>query len=72
MKYDQEKMMEDINKYGLYEYDEWSEYCDIKVFEEYNIPVMKVGISKGLYTKEYIISLINTFVLDDSVQIISE
>ena len=70
MMYDQAKMQADIEKYGLYTYDEWAEYCDISVFEEYNIPVMKVGISKGLYTKEYIISLINTFVLDESVQII--
>ena len=68
--YDQEKMMADIETYGLYTYDEWEEYCDISVFEEYNIPVMKVGISKGLYTKEYIIGLINTYVLDESVQII--
>lgn len=68
--YDQEKMLADIEFYGLYEYDEWDEYCDITVFEQYNIPVMKVGISKGLYTKEYIISLINTYVLDENVQII--
>ena len=70
--YDAEKMYRDIETYGLYTYDEWAEYCDISVFEEYNIPVMKVGITKGLYTKEYIISLINTYVLDDSVQIINE
>ena len=70
LKFDQQKMQEDIAKYGLYTYDEWAEYCDISVFEEYNIPVMKVGISKGLYTKEYIIGLINTYVLDESVQII--
>ena len=70
MLYDQEKMLADIERYGLYTYDEWAEYCDISVFEQYNIPVMKVGISKGLYTKEYIIGLINTYVLDDSVQIV--
>ncbi len=70
LKYDAEKMQADIEKYGLYDYAEWEEYCDISVFDQYNIPVMKVGISKGLYTKEYIISLINTYVLDDSVQII--
>ena len=68
--YDAEKMQSDIEKYGLYDYSDWKEYCDISVFEEYNIPVMKVGISKGLYTKEYIISLINTYVLDESVQIV--
>ena len=70
MLYDQVKMQEDIEKYGLYSYDEWAEYCDISVYEQYNIPVMKIGVSKGLYTKEYIISLINTYVLDESVQII--
>ncbi len=68
--YDQEKMQADIATYGLYTYDEWVQYCDISVFEQYNIPVMKVGISKGLYTQEYIVGLINKYVLDDSVQII--
>ena len=68
--YDYEKMMADIELYGLYTYDEWEEYCDISVFDEYNIPIMHIGVCKGLYTKEYIISLINTYVLDDSVQII--
>ena len=68
--YDQEKMMADIETYGLYTYDEWEEYCDVSVFDEYNIPVMHIGVCKGLYTKEYIIGLINTYVLDDSVQII--
>ena len=68
--YDRDKMQEDIATYGLYTYDEWAQYCDISVFEQYNIPVMKVGISKGLYTREYIIGLINTYVLDENVQII--
>lgn len=72
MCYDKVKMQADIAKYGLYTYSEWEEYCDVSVFEQYNIPVMKVGISKGLYTKEYIIGLINTYVLDESVQIIAD
>ncbi len=70
LKYDAEKMQSDIETYGLYTYEEWAEYCDISVFEQYQIAVMKVGISKGLYTKEYIIGLINTYVLNDDVQII--
>ena len=70
LKYDAEKMQSDIAEYGLYDYAEWREYCEVSVFEQYNIPVMKVGISKGLYSKEYIIGLINTYVLDESVQII--
>lgn len=69
LKFDAEKMQTDIEKYGLYTYDEWAEYCDISVFEEYNIPIMKIGVLKGLYTQEYIIYLINTFVLNDDVQI---
>lgn len=68
--YNRDKMEKDIATYGLYTYDEWAEHCDISVFEQYNIPVMKVGISKGLYTREYIIGLINTYVLDENVQII--
>ena len=68
--YDSAKMQADIEFYGLYDYDEWEEYCDISVFDEYNIPVMKVGIEKGLYTKEYIIGLINKFVLNENNQIV--
>lgn len=70
MCYDQQKMQEDIARYGLSTYAEWEEYCDITVFEQYNGPFMKVGISKGLYTGEYIINLINTYVLNESVQLL--
>ena len=69
LKYDAKKMQADIEKYGLYTYNEWEAYCDIAVFEQYNIPVMRVGISKGMYTKAYIISLINKYVLNENVQI---
>ena len=65
-----QEMQADIEKYGLYSYDEWKEYCDISVYEEYNIPVMKVGVLKGLYTKDYIIHLINEYVLNENNQIL--
>ncbi|MBR2502613.1 MAG: hypothetical protein IKB62_00640, partial [Oscillospiraceae bacterium] len=70
MTFDVAKMQADIEKYGLYSYDEWKEYCDISVYEEYNIPVMKVGVLKGLYTKDYIIHLINEYVLNENNQIL--
>ncbi|MBR2341589.1 MAG: InlB B-repeat-containing protein [Clostridia bacterium] len=68
--YDSAKMQADIAFYGLYTYDEWEEYCGISVFDEYNIPIMKIGVEKGLYTKDYIISLINQFVLNENNQIV--
>lgn len=68
--YDQEKMLMDIERYGLYTYDdEWRGYCDLTVFEQYNGAITKVGIAKGLYTLDYVLGLINGYVLNDDVQI---
>ena len=67
--YDQEKMMADIETYGLYTYDEWAEYCDLAVFEKYNMAMYKICVAKGLYTKEGIIELLETYVYNDNAQI---
>lgn len=67
--YDQKSMAEEIEKYGLYDYSEWEWIIDEKGFIDYNIPIMKIGVCKGLYTKEYIEYLIRTYVLNKDVQI---
>ena len=70
MTYDAEAMQSDIEKYGLYTYEDFAEYCDRETFEKYNMAIMKVGAGKGLYTYEHIVYLLTEIALNDSVQII--
>lgn len=61
MQIDIEKMNNDIEKYGLYEYDEWSEYLTYEQFIAFNVKYLKVSIGKGLVTKEEIIRYIKSY-----------
>jgi hypothetical protein len=64
---DQEKMQADIEKYGLYTYEEWAPYCDYETFVKYQMPIYKVGVAKGLYTVEFILEVFETYLYNDSI-----
>ncbi|MBR4864814.1 MAG: hypothetical protein IKU07_09580 [Oscillospiraceae bacterium] len=68
--YDAKAMQADIEKYGLYTYADFAEYCERSVFEKYNLAIMKVGVEKGLYTKDQIVYLLTEIALNDDVQIV--
>ncbi len=70
MVYDAEAMQTDIAEYGLYTYDDFAEYCEREVFEQYNMAMMKIGVGKGLYTYEHLVYLLTEIALNDNVQII--
>ena len=61
MKINIEKMNEDIEKYGLFTYDEWDEYLSYEQFIAFNVKYLKVSIGKGLVTKEEIIRYIESY-----------
>lgn len=61
MKYDALKMKEDIEKYGLFSYDEWKDYVSEEEFAAFNGAFLKVAIGKGLVTKEEIVGYIKKF-----------
>lgn len=61
MKIDIDKMNVDIEKYGLYTYDEWSEYLTLEQFDAFNVKYLKVSIGKGLVTKEEIMRYIYSY-----------
>lgn len=58
MKYDQEEISADIDRYGLYEYEEFSEYVTYEQFMAFNGAYLKIAVGKGLTTYEEIIALI--------------
>ena len=50
--YCKEQMEQDIEKFGLYEYDDFKEYIRREIFDLLPIPFLKVSVGKGLTTKE--------------------
>ncbi len=54
MTYDKEKMQADIDQYGLFTYEEWSDYCTEEEFYLCNVQYLKVALGKGLVTMDQI------------------
>ena len=46
----QEKMQADIEKYGLFTYEEFETYMSKEAFEMFNVAYVKVSLGKGLMT----------------------
>lgn len=61
MKINVENMNEDIEKYGLYTYEEWKDYLTYEQFIAFNAKYLKISIAKGLITKEEIIRYIESY-----------
>ena len=59
MKYDEAKMQEDIEKYGLYTYDDFSEYMTYEQYTALNLSIFKVSVGKGYITWDDILYLIS-------------
>ena len=57
--YDIDKLQSDVEKYGLYTYEEWREYVTYEEFVAFNGQYFKIAIKKGLMTEEDLLSLIN-------------
>lgn len=52
LKWDEEKKREDIEKYGLFEYDEVKDIIPYEIFVASNFKYFKVAFAKGLLTME--------------------
>lgn len=53
-----EKVASDIEKFGLYSYDEWAEYVSKEDFDTFNGAYFKIAVEKGLLTMEELFTLI--------------
>lgn len=62
MKYDEERMQADIEKYGLYEYEDFSDYVTYEQFIAFNGSYLKVLVGRGVLTYEQILGLIASYV----------
>lgn len=59
MKYDEQKMQADIEKYGLYTYEDFKDYMTYEQFKALNLSIFKVSVGKGYITWEEILYLIS-------------
>ncbi len=64
MKYDEVKMQAEIEKYGLYTYEDFSEYITYEEFIAFNGPYLKILVGKGVTTFDQILDLISIYVPD--------
>jgi len=61
MKFDAEQMQADIEKYGLYTYEDFADYLTYEQFVAFNVPYFKIAVGKGVYTYEGILDLIDEY-----------
>ena len=59
MQYDAETMQADIERYGLYTYEDFAEYMTYEQFKALNLSIFKVSVGKGYITWEEILYLIS-------------
>ena len=62
LQYNEEQMQLDIEKYGLYTYEDFAEYIPYEVFEMFPAPYLKVAVGKGLITFDGIVELIDRYI----------
>jgi hypothetical protein len=67
LKYDEEKMQEDIEKYGLFTYEDFEEYIPIEIYEAFPAPYFKVAIGKGMLTFETLLEYIEQFIVKNGL-----
>ena len=64
MKYDEELKQADIEKYGLFTYDDFKNYISEDIYYAYNGQYLKVAIGKGITTFDRVLELIEKYLND--------
>lgn len=61
LKYDEELMEADIDKYGLFTYDDFKDLISYEFYSHFPVPYLKVSIGKGLISYSDIMYLIRRY-----------
>lgn len=67
LKYDEEQMAKDIEKYGLYTYEDFAEYMPEEVYNMFPAQYFKVAVGKGYITFEEIVELIDRYLVGHGI-----
>jgi len=68
LKYNEEAMQRDIETYGLYAYEDFSEYISEEAYNSSPSVYLKVAVGKGMITYEQIIDVINYLLAGSLIQ----
>ncbi len=68
LKYNEEKMQEDIEKYGLYTYDDFKDYISYEAYLSSPSVYLKVAVGKGMITFEEILDVIEYLLSGSLIQ----
>ena len=66
-KYDEEKMAEDVAKYGIFSYEDLKDYISYETYMLSPIKYFKIGIEKGLFTYQNMYDLIEYLLSVDAI-----
>ena len=69
MKYDDEAVKADVEKYGLYTYEDFAHVVTEEQFDALNLGHFKVSVGKGYITYEGLIYLIETFINNEDYNV---
>ena len=61
LKYDTAQLEADVQKYGVYTYDDFKDYITYEQYVKYNGAYLKVPVEKGMFSFEYIVELIDRY-----------
>jgi len=61
LKYNEELKKKDIEKYGLYSYEDFKPYCSYEFYSGFPTKYFKVAVGKGYVTFDYLIYLIERY-----------
>ena len=61
LQYNVEQFAADVEKYGLYTYEDFADYVTPEQFVEWNGAYLKIAVEKGYFTFEYILELIELY-----------
>lgn len=62
LRYDMAAFEADVQKYGLYTYDDFKDYVTYEQFVAFNGAYLKIPVEKGIFSFEYILELIDLYV----------
>ena len=62
MKFDEVKMQNDIEKYGLFTYEEFADVVTVEQFYALNAPYVKVAVGKGIITMDDLYRIIEELI----------
>lgn len=67
LKFDEEKMQADIEKYGLYTYEDFKDYIPEEIYYAFPAPHLKVAVGKGMLTFDTILDYIEQFIVKNGL-----